>query len=112
VFGRGKKITGPAEESTSRRSEALLLYLGVGVTPYPKRDAQRLVDRFGPVESSELVAYCEGVLTEMYDVRPDWTTDDLLAATERVVAVVASGHPELSADALAGLGWSYSWDWK
>jgi len=80
--------------------------------PFPRRDPQALVDRFGSIDAADLVVYCETVLEELYGSNPDWATEDLAAATEHAVALVASSHPELSTDALASLRWSYSWDWK
>ena len=94
------------------QSEALMLYLGKAITPYPRRDPQRLVDRYGSLRAADLVSYCERILEELYDSKPDWTTDDLAKATARAVSAVSRRHPELSEEAIASLGWSYSWDWK
>jgi hypothetical protein len=93
------------------RSEAVLLLLGRGTSPYPQRDPQRVVDRFGESEGLDLIQYIEQVLDELYAVAPDWT-NDLQAVTARAVEVVRQQHAELSDEALAALGWSYSWDWK
>jgi len=94
------------------QSEALILYLGKGITPYPQRDPQRLVDRYGSLEAADLVSYCEQVLEELYDSKPDWTTEDLSKATDRAVRAVSQRHPELSDEAINSLKWSSSWDWK
>ncbi len=94
------------------RSEGLVLYLGKGVVPYPQRDPQRLIERYGSEVATSLISYCEKVLDELYGAEPDWTSEDLSGATERAVALVASVHPELTEQALASLKWSYSWDWK
>jgi hypothetical protein len=91
-------------------SEALILYLGKGLTPYPQRDPRRLVEHYVPIEAADLAAYCEKVLEELYDFEPSWTSEGLCEATERAVRAVASAHPELSEQALAALRWSYSWD--
>jgi hypothetical protein len=95
-----------------RESEAIVLYLGRGVLSYPKRDAARLIERFGETEGLDLVAYAQGILKELFDVIPNWEKDDLGAATHRAATVVAENHPELDPDALAALRWSYSWSYK
>lgn len=97
---------------TDRRSEALVLYLGQGITPYPQRRAERLVERFGPELAPDLVQYAEGVLATLYAVQPDWSAEDLDGAADRAVAAVARQHPELDDASLAALRWSFTWDWK
>lgn len=94
------------------RSEAIILLLGQGISTHPNRDPQRLTERFGEELGLDLVQYSEAVLAELYASSPDWSNDDLHSATERAVVRVRSGHPELSDEALAALGWSFSWDWK
>jgi hypothetical protein len=100
------------EPEFEHRSEAIVLYLGRGMAPYPKRDPERLITRFGGSEGLDLVTYAEEVLREMYEVSPDWASEDLPAATRRAVRRVAEGHPDLSEEALDALRWSYGWDWK
>ena len=73
---------------------------------------QRLTERFGDDLGLDLVQYSEAVLAELYSLPPDWSRDDLRSATEKAVGRVRSSHPELSAEALTALGWSFSWDWK
>jgi hypothetical protein len=97
---------------SGHESEALALYLGEGLSPYPKRDPARLTERFGESEGLDLVAYAERVLDELYAVKPDWDSEDLAAATDRAVRGVIERHPELSTEAIDALRWSYSWDWK
>jgi hypothetical protein len=92
------------------KSEAIVLFLGS--RSYPKPDPARLIERFGETEGLDLVAYAQGVLTELFKVLPNWEIDDLSAATQRAVAVVAENHPELAPAALAALRWSYSFSYK
>jgi hypothetical protein len=90
----------------------MMLYLGRGLSPYPKRDPARLTAKFGDADGLDLVAYVERVLHELYEVKPDWDAEDLKAATDRAVRGVIDKHPELSTEAIDALRWSYSWDWK
>lgn len=94
------------------RNDALMLYLGVGISPYPQRDPQRLVLKYGEEKGLDLVTYSEAILRELYEQEPDWSVDDLAGATRRASTAVADNHPELSNDAVEALKWSYSWDWK
>jgi hypothetical protein len=87
------------ESAADRRSEAIVLYLGRGMAPYPKRDPQRLITRFGSSEGLNLIAYAEKVLGEMYEVSPAWASEDLSGATSRALGRVAQGHPDLSEEA-------------
>ena len=93
-------------------SDAISLYLGRGMSPYPQRDPQRLVDLYGPEQAAVLVAQCDALLEELYVSEPDWATEDLPAATARAGAPVTASHPGLSDDALESLAWSHGWDWK
>jgi hypothetical protein len=95
-----------------KQSEALILFLGLGITPHPKRDPERVLAKFGDGVGLDLVAYSQAVLTELYNEQPDWNTENLAEATERAVDKVRASHPELSGDAIEALRWSYSWDWK
>ncbi len=63
------------------RSEAVVLLLGRGITPYPKPDPQRLIERFGEELGLDLVQYSEAVLAELYELAPDWSREDLRSAT-------------------------------
>lgn len=101
-----------ALDISSRRNEALVLYVGARVTPFPCRDPQRLADRYGSAEAADLVGYCEKVLQELFAVAPDWSVHDLATATELAVGAIATEHPELSPDALSALRWSFSYEWK
>jgi hypothetical protein len=94
------------------RSEAMILFLGRGISPYPKRDPERLTERFGNGDGFDLIRYVQSVLDEMYDVQPDWSQGDLASETDKALNRVRTNHPELSDDALAALRWSFSWDWK
>ncbi|HET9115924.1 MAG TPA: hypothetical protein VFN33_07500, partial [Gaiellaceae bacterium] len=85
---------------------------GKGMFPHPQPDPQRVLDRFGEREGVDLLAYCEGVMKEMYDLEPDWSVEDLDGASERAVTAISARHPELSPIAIDALHWSYMWDWK
>jgi hypothetical protein len=97
-----------------QRSEAVILFLGKGLNPWLKRKPERLTERFGEEIGLDLVQYVQTVLDELYGVQPDWSGggDDLVSGTNKAVDRVRENHPELSEEALAALGWSFSYDWK
>jgi hypothetical protein len=82
------------------RSDALMLFLGWDLSPYPKKDPQRLVDRYGESRGLDLLLHCERVMSELYESRPEWTTEDLVTATNRAVATVRENHPDFQAKRL------------
>jgi hypothetical protein len=77
----------------SAQSEAVILLLGRGTKPYPQRDPQRVIDRFGEPEGIHLVYYTEQLLDELYAVVPDWS-NDLQEVTAKAVEIVRRAHPE------------------
>jgi hypothetical protein len=94
------------------RSQAVILFSGKGLSPYPKWDPERVTEHFGEEVGLDLVQYVESLLDELYGVQPDWSEGDLVFVTNKAVDRIRKGHPELSEDALAVLGWSFSFDWK
>ena len=96
----------------TRESDALVLYLGGGRLPYPQRSPEVLVETYGLQEGSDLVSYGAGIVDELSEVQPDWDAEDLIAATERAVGIVASRHPELDDRALKLLRAMYSFGWR
>jgi hypothetical protein len=93
-------------------SESIVLLLGRGASPYPKKDPERVTAVYGDSVGLDLVSYAQRVLNELYDVTPNWDAEDLLGAAERAVSTVAARHPELNRDALEALRWSYTYSYK
>jgi hypothetical protein len=73
---------------------------------------QRVTERFGEEVGLDLVQKVHAILDELYGVLPDWSAGDLASETDKAVHQVRRNHPELSDEALAALGWSFSFDWK
>ena len=92
-------------------SIAVSLYLGYGLTSFPKEDASRLVPRFGS-NASRLETQVRALLTELDSVRPDWNAHSLASGSQWAVAQLRSAHPELEDDAVNALVWTYAWWWK
>ncbi len=93
-------------------SEAVVLFLGRGSSSFPTRCPEQLVARFGEERAEELRRYVEGLLGEASSRSVDWTQRSLAIATAEYEAEVRSGHPELSDEAVAALGWEFSYAWK
>lgn len=93
-------------------NEAIPLFLGVGVSPFPIQDGSRVRARFGDALGSQLEADIQKILAELQEIKPDWNIHDLNSATEFAVGKIHLKYPELSSEALAALDWCYSFGWK
>lgn len=91
---------------------AIPLYVGYGVSSFPKEDATRLVGPFGPELGAQLAAQISKLLAELDGIKPDWSKHDLVTASKWAVAELKRSHPELDEKATAALEWIYSWWWK
>lgn len=100
-----------SDVNPNEESEAIVLYLGRGLSSFPKPSAARLVNRFG-CRAETILASVEAILEELRRFEPDWSTQTLLRATDEAVRRVARAHPNLSDDALAALRWYFSYGWK
>ena len=90
-------------------NEAIPIYIGKGFTKAPMPDRIRLAHEIGKEEAEALLPEITALLSEMDSIPVDWTSMDLNAATDHVVAVMRERHPELDHDALRALDWLYSW---
>lgn len=91
-------------------SEALVLWIGYGVQPIPKRSAERLDARFGEGSSAVLVPVLRHLLTEFWEHDASKRLEDPQEIREAVVQPFREQHPELSDDAVEALYWDYSWN--
>jgi hypothetical protein len=93
-------------------SEAIVLWLGNGVTNWPQPDVQRLVGRFGSLASADLLPVVSALADEFYASDAALSVPDLSEATRVAMDRFRALHPELSDMAIEALGWSYSFDCK
>ncbi|MBI2946666.1 MAG: hypothetical protein HYY23_03410 [Verrucomicrobia bacterium] len=93
-------------------SAAVPLYVGYGITPFPKEDGERLVREFGPEVGRQLELKVKQVLGELDQLKPDWSAHTLVSASRWAGTELSDRHPELDAKAVAALEWIFSWWWK
>lgn len=93
-------------------NEGIPLYLGYGVTSYPKEDASRLVQKYGTKVALEIEKEVQSLLTELEQLQPDWNKHTLVSGSKWAVAELRRIHPELDDHAADALEWVYSWWWK
>lgn len=94
------------------QSRAVIVYMGVGRTPFPKCDPEDLSEVFGE-EAKTLLPYVKGLCDEIWSIEVDWSTHTLDSATEMATAEMCARHPELSDEAIEALGWGFSYShWK
>jgi hypothetical protein len=94
------------------KSRAVLLYLSVGRSSYPKHEPEALSTAFDETESAQMGRYVSNLLKEMYAIPLDWHEHTLQSATAFIEAEMGRRHPELSPEAIAALGWDFSFSWK
>jgi hypothetical protein len=93
-------------------NQAIPLFVGWGVSSFPKEDGKRIIDRFGLVEGRKLSAEVQALVDELRGITPDWSKHTLVSAGQWAVAQLKSRHPELSDEAASALNWLYTWWWK
>lgn len=103
LFGRDKN---------DELNQAISLYLGKGVSPYPKEDSAPVLNKFGKKRGQELVIEIEFLLGELKNIEPDWPKHSLGSGTEWAIAKLREGHPQINSKGAAALDWVYSWWWK
>jgi hypothetical protein len=92
-------------------NEAVGLYLGYGISPYPREDASCLAERFGPQEGALLSRQVGELLKELGEVEVDWDQHSLVTGSESAVEQFLAKHPDLTPSAKV-LEWAYSWWWR
>lgn len=93
-------------------NKAIMLYIGVGVLPYPKEDEGRLLDNYGEEAGRLVLRNVQAVISDLQAIEVDWDKHDLVGGSKWAVAKLRLGHVDLSDDAGSALEWLYSWWWK
>lgn len=93
-------------------NDAVQLYVGVGVSPFPKEDESRIVEHFGAEAAQSLLSGVRTIIAELQEIQPDWDNHTLVSGSQWAVEQVAGKHPELNGESKSALEWLYSWWWK
>jgi hypothetical protein len=99
-------------ETDNKLNAAIPIYIGYGITSYPKPDGSRLAAAFGSDLGRQLEAEVKLLLHELGQLKPDWNSQTLENATKWASGEFKRKHPDLDSQALAALEWIYSWGWK
>ena len=91
-------------------SEAIISYLGYGVSAWPGHHRDRLVQRLGTLRARELQLRLEAIFAHLAAIQVDWTANDLASAGRVARDAMRARHPELSEDALHALEWKFTFD--
>lgn len=89
-------------------NRALVLYTGVGASPFPRARSGALAAEFGEAEAVALKERILALYEEMQLPVPDGEKRSRKSVTERATAHLATRHPELDAEGLKALAWAYS----
>lgn len=93
-------------------SDAIVLWLGFRIVPWPQRDESRVVERFGMDGANALLPLVRALEDEFYESDARHIAADVKAMGEQASAEFRVEHPELSDDAVAALAWAYTFDFK
>ena len=93
-------------------SEAIVVWLGFRIVPWPQRDESRVVERFGVDRAIPLLPIVRALEDEFYGSDARHQASDVKAMGEQASAEFRVEHPELSDDAVTALAWAYTFDFK
>jgi hypothetical protein len=93
-------------------NEAIPLYIGVGVSPYPKEDEARLFERFGDDAGRAVLEAVRAIISELQTIEPDWEKQTLVSGSKWAVEKLRSNYDDLDDKSGSALEWLYSWWWK
>lgn len=96
----------------SNINTAISIYVGYGITPFPKENSARLAGSFDIEAARQLESQINALLSELEKLQPDWTAHTLASASKWAVTELKRSHPELDDKATDALEWIYSWWWK
>ncbi len=93
-------------------SRALIVFTQRGNANSPRADGAAVVAEFGSERGPALLADVTEIFREADSLAPGLPPLPLPEATRQVKQVMAQRHPELSEEAIAALGWKWSFDWR
>lgn len=113
--GRGTTASRQARHAVNTGddlSDAVLMVIGFGSRSSPTRDYAVLEKTFGEDRARILAGQVQALLGEVDGIQVDWGTHDLASAGREVSRLMASRHPQLSADALKALAWTFTFSMR
>jgi len=96
-------------DQINRLNEAIPLYVSVGLSPYPKEDGARLLDRYGSEEGNAVLKEVLALMSELQSIEPDWEYHSLISGARWAVNQLKINHENLTDECGAALEWIYSW---
>ena len=93
-------------------SNAVVLYLGFGLFPYPQPNADRINHAFSAEKAALLALQVNSLINESFRVEINWTKHSLASAGDEVYRQMQARHPYLSETALRALIWKFTFDWR
>jgi hypothetical protein len=93
-------------------NRALTLFVGHGTSPFPSESEARVEDAFGAKAGASLVVQVRSLLSELKEIQPDWTKQDLITGSKWAVSQLQTKHPAIDAVGASALEWCFSYWWK
>jgi hypothetical protein len=88
-------------------NEAIVLYTGFGVSPFPRARSNDLANRFGPEQGGQLKLRILELMEELGQPILDEKRSKK-SVTERAIEQLRPRHPELDESGLRALAWTFS----
>src|SRR4051812_42212948 len=116
AWSRRSTINWPSQACGAKRrcinmtdlTRALRLYLCRDTSAFPEENPAAVIDEFGPVHGPALNSEIDTLLREMDVLEPTWANHSLQSATHWAESEMHRRHPELEPEAIADLGWAWS----
>ncbi len=100
------------EATREELNQAVVLFIGYGVNPFPRCDGEALIRAYGNPLGSDLSSTVIKLTNELNQIPFDWNQVNLVSAGGLVRAEMHSRHPELDDKALDALTWKFTYDWR
>ena len=107
--GKERAQMAEIDESLSR---AVVVWTGKGVSAWPSRSEERLVEAFGEDAALDLVPRVKALKDSFFMSEAKWTAPDLVTMGNQAAAEFREIHPEISEEAVQDLAWCYTYAYK
>jgi hypothetical protein len=91
---------------------AVVTYFRGAGRPYPHQSLEAVEEALGTAAATGLRPQLEQLAHEAFTWPVDWDSHDLVSAASAVQQGLAARHPGLDEEALAALGWYFSYAFK